>query len=247
MNRNVILVSMKNEGLALLAQELNRNYQIRTAYFEADLTNMSELEKLVKWINYNYSIDLLINNAGIGVTAAFEQCSTNYLNRIIQLNIASLSIITRELLPNLLNNSYRSYVLNVSSMAAFCPIGFKSVYPASKRFIYHFSSGLHHELKGTNVRVATVFPGPMRTNKEVCQRIKNQGFAGRLSIQNPNSVAESSLKKLFKGHSFILIGFLNKINYLIISLLPSWILASILTRAFKKELELNNKTHEFGI
>lgn len=85
------------------------------------------------------------------------------------------SLLTHQLLPNLQKSS-KAYVLNVSSLAAFSPIGYKTVYPASKAFIHSFSRGLYQELKDTNVFVSVVNPGPMKTNAEVSRRIEEQGF-----------------------------------------------------------------------
>ncbi|WP_449401654.1 SDR family NAD(P)-dependent oxidoreductase [Chryseobacterium wanjuense] len=61
-------------------------------------------------------------------------------------------------------------------MAAFSPIGFKTVYPASKTFIHSFSRGLNEELRDTNVFVSVVNPGAMKTNPDVVSRIEKQGF-----------------------------------------------------------------------
>ena len=81
---------------------------------------------------------MLINNAGIGGSKKFSDASGSYIEKIIQLNVLATSLLTHQLLPNLQKSS-KAYVLNVSSLAAFSPIGYKTVYPASKAFIHSFS------------------------------------------------------------------------------------------------------------
>ena len=139
--KHLLLVAKKNERLPQLCEYIQNSFNVQAHYFETDLTNFHSLEALTTWANNNYSIDVLINNVGMGGTVKFELVNPTYVNNIIQLNIRALSFITHQLLPNLIKTKHNAYILNVSSMAAFCPMGYKSVYPASKKFIQHFSQG----------------------------------------------------------------------------------------------------------
>ena len=136
--RNVILVSKKDEYLSELSEEITKQFGVRSEFYEVDLTDFNELNAFTTWVNAHFSIDLLINNAGTGGTVSFENCSSHYLNGLIQLNVRVIPLLTHKLLPNLKQNSRCSYILNVSSMAAFCPMAYKSIYPATKKFIQHF-------------------------------------------------------------------------------------------------------------
>jgi len=155
----------------------------------------------------------------------------SYLHIIIQVNIKAITILTHQLLPNLKKQS-QSYILNVSSIAAFSPVGYKTVYPASKAFIHSFSLGLSEELKNSNVSVSVINPGAMKTNPEITARIEKQGFLGRLTLLKPKKVAEYSIKKMFKGNTFILI---NPISWFISILLPNWIKVPMMTKIIKRE------------
>jgi len=119
-------------------------------------------------------------------------------------------------------------------MAAFSPIGFKTVYPASKAFIYSFSRGLNQELKDTNVFVSVVNPGAMKTNDEIRLRIKKQGFLGKLTLTDPAKVAKYCIRQLFKKESVIII---NPISWFILSILPVWIKLPLMTKAIKREID----------
>ncbi|WP_426278379.1 SDR family NAD(P)-dependent oxidoreductase [Chryseobacterium sp. S-02] len=229
---NVILVSLPNQYLKEVGQEISEKYNVKTHYYEVDLSISENVLKLTEWLNQSFNIHILINNAGLGGTRKFLDASTNYINTILQVNVMATSLITHQLLPNLLKQP-QSYILNVSSMAAFSPIGFKTVYPASKTFIHSFSRGLHEELKNTNVFVSVVNPGAMKTNPDVSKRIEKQGFLGKLTLLDPNRVAHYCIDQLFKKDSVIVV---NPISWLFMQILPIWIKLPLMTNAIKKEI-----------
>ena len=176
---------------------------------------------------------MLINNAGLGGSQKFTDASIQYINSIIQVNVLATSLLTHQLLPNLLKQP-QAYILNVSSMAAFSPIGYKTVYPASKTFIHSFSRGLSEELKNTGVVVSVVNPGAMATNDEVCKRIKKLGYIGRLTLLQPEKVAGRCIKQLFKKDRVIIV---NPWSWLIMALLPVWVKLPLLTYNIRKEIQ----------
>ncbi|WP_223609215.1 SDR family oxidoreductase [Chryseobacterium sp. OSA05B] len=232
-NINVVLVSLPGQHLKELAHRLEETYQIKAHYYEVDLSVNENVMKLTEWLNQSFEIHILINNAGLGGTKKFVEASPSYINTILQVNVAATSLITHQLLPNLLRQP-KAYILNVSSMAAFSPIGFKTVYPASKTFIHSFSRGLHEELKDTNVFVSVVNPGAMKTNIDVCKRIEKQGILGKLTLLDPNKVAAYCIRQLFKKDSVIMV---NPISWLVMKILPIWIKLPLMTSAIKKEIE----------
>ncbi|MFP3591057.1 SDR family NAD(P)-dependent oxidoreductase [Chryseobacterium sp. SIMBA_038] len=230
---NVILISLPNQNLEALSLEIAEIYDVKTQYYEVDLSINENIFKLTEWLNNSFNIHILINNAGLGGTRKFLDATPHYINTILQVNITATSLITHQLLPNLLSQP-KAYILNVSSMAAFSPIGFKTVYPASKTFIHSFSRGLHEELKDTNVFVSVVNPGAMKTNIDVCKRIEKQGFLGKLTLLDPNKVARYCIDRLFKRDSVIMV---NPISWLFMKVLPIWIKLPLMTNAIKKEIE----------
>jgi short-subunit dehydrogenase len=232
---DLILVALPNEQLEHVANQAE-NYGVSVYCYETDLTQKENILELAKWVNQNHSVNILINNAGCGGTERFSECDADYINRIIQLNVTATALLTHQLLPNLMKQE-QSYVLNVSSMASFSPIGYKTVYPASKRFVQHFTRGLFQELKNTNVFVSVVHPGPMKTNKDVTKRINEQGIFGKVGLLSPEKVAELSIRQLFKRDSLILLGLFNKINWLLMVIIPVWIRLPLLTKAVSRELK----------
>lgn len=231
---NLILISLANQNLRELSLQISETYDVNVHYYEIDLSIHENVLKLTDLLNATFDIHILINNAGLGGTGKFLDASSNYINNILQVNVMATSVITHQLLPNLLRQP-KAYILNVSSMAAFSPIGFKTVYPASKSFIHSFSIGLREELKDTNVSVSVVNPGAMKTNINVSKRIEKQGFLGRLTLLDPKKVANASIDKLFKKDSVILV---NPISWMIMNILPVWIKLPLITKAVKREMNL---------
>ncbi len=236
---NTILVALPDEGLNELTSKLRTDYQVESVYYETDLTKKENIIDLAKTINDNYKIYLLINNAGAGGSKKFIDADVEYINRIIQLNVMLTSVLTHQILPNLIKQE-RSYVLNVASMAAYSPMGYKTVYPASKTFVVNFTRGLQQELKDTNVFVSVVSPGPMNTKNDSSERLDQHGFIAKMALLTPKRVAEISIKQLFKRDVFIMLNKANRFNYILMKIIPTFLKLPLITRAMKKEVEIEN-------
>lgn len=231
--QNLILISLPNENNGKLAKELEEKYKIEAIQFEVDLTTKEDLNKVVDFVK-NYRINMLINNAGIGGAKRFEDVSLNYLNNIVLLNIISLVTLTHQLLP-VLKQQEDAYILNISSLAAFAPMPFKTVYPASKAFVYSFSRGLKSELEDSNVHVAVAHPGPMPTNENVAKRVKALTGIVKYSVLTPEETAEICLAKLLQKKTVIIPGKFNWFNSLLLRFVPIHLQLKILNGKLKPE------------
>jgi len=233
---NTILIDQPKRGLELLNQNIEDQYQVKSEYYETDLTNIDNIVEVTEDINNKYQVSILINNAGVGGTKRFEDADIDYLNTMIQLNVMSTTIMTRQLLDNLIKQE-KSYILNVSSLAAFSPMAYKTIYPASKAFIHSFTRGLNEELKNSNVFVSVVNPGPIKTNPEISARIDKQGFIGKIGMLSPDKVAEICIRQLFKRDSLIMLNLANGFKWLMMKILPICIRLPLLARGVKRELK----------
>lgn len=231
---NLLLISLPSQGLPAFCETLERQHGIKAYHYEIDLSAEGSVIDLGKWINSRFDVDTLINNVGIGGTMSFPEATAEYIQRIIQLNVMTPSLLTHQLLPNLMQRK-KAYILNVSSLAAFSPIGYKTVYPASKAFVRSFSRGLHEELKGTNVSVSVVYPGPMRTNTDSIQRMKRQGLIANMAALCPDKVARYCIRRLSRRDSVIMV---NRFSLLFLAIMPTWLKLPLITRRIKKELSI---------
>ncbi len=229
---NVVLVSLPGQNLSQLSDWISRKYKVESFYYETDFSVTEKIRSMATWLNENFNISILINNAGIGGTKSFDEAHIDYIDAIIQVNVKATVLLIHQLLPNL-RRQPKSYILNVSSIAAFSPVGYKTVYPASKAFIHSFSRGLYAELKNTNVFVSVINPGAMATNQEITSRIEKQGILGKLTLLNPDSVAHYSLDRLFRRDTVIMV---NPFTWLMSVLLPVWIKLPIMTKIVEREI-----------
>jgi len=232
---NLLLVALPESGLQELCHEIHLTYGRSAISYECDLANEYALEKMACWMNNNFSIDWLINNAGIGGTKRFEDASADYLDRIIHLNKRATTMITYLLLPEL-KRHHEALIINISSLAAFGPLPYKTVYPASKAFIYSFSRGLGRELRGTGVRVVVVTPGPFISNPDVASRIMKQGLLARLGVMSAREITIRSLTCAERGQKVIIPGLWNKVNWLLMRWVPEELRLSLMSGVVKKEL-----------
>jgi short-subunit dehydrogenase len=145
-----------------------------------------------------------------------------------------VSILTRLLIPELKQHD-KAYILNVASIAAMCPVPYKSVYPASKAFIYYFSRGLREELRHSSIRVSVITPGPIKTNSDAIRRIHKQGFLARLVLLPSERVARIAISSMLKERSVIIPGLFNKIYMLLVKMVPDSIVLPLMSMKLRKE------------
>lgn len=162
-----------------VCEEIKARYHTQSYAYMADLSRREEVLALAEKINREYPVSILVNNAGVGGTRAFADAPTDYIENIIDLNVRCTALLTHALLSNLMQQK-RSYVLNIGSMAAHNPTGYKTVYPASKSFVLSFSLGLREELKGTPVSVSVCRPARWPPMRRLPPVLRNRAYGAGL-------------------------------------------------------------------
>jgi NAD(P)-dependent dehydrogenase (short-subunit alcohol dehydrogenase family) len=104
------------------------------------------------------SIDVLVNNAGIGLFGAFEVTPMATVREVFETNTFGVMAMTQAVLPQL-RARRAGVVVNVTSSATLAPMPMVAVYTASKMAIEGFTASLAHELGAFNVRAKLVEPG----------------------------------------------------------------------------------------
>ena len=237
--RNLILVSLQNEGLLRLQKKLIFEYSVQVEIYETNLTIKENVIELTNWVNSNFKIDTLINNAGIGGSMSFFKASETYIENIIALNVNALVLLTKKLLKNL-NQNAQAHILNIASMASFSPMPFKTVYPASKAFVSSFSRGLNSELKNTNISISVAYPGGMATNPEVSKRINEHSKIIRNTTVSVEKVAQICIKLMIKRKTLIIPGFINKLSWFVFKICPERLLLKLFRNGVQKEINVKD-------
>ena len=238
--QNMILVSLPYEGLHLFGQALEKKHNVEVHCYETDLTQPQELLRFAQWVKQNFSLNILINNAGVGGTVPIDHATPACIENILQLNIRVLSMLTYHFVPELKKHR-QSHILNVGSISAFGPVPYKTVYPASKAFVNAFSYCLRAELMGSPVRVTVLNPGVMLTNSDVIARNSKQSWWGRQLNLSPEFVAKHAVDGMLRGKRAVLPGSLCKMSYWLMRLIPNVIQSFLLLRIFQKEVPAQYK------
>jgi len=220
---NLILVSLSGTGLPALSSFIERNFDVKVVYIEADLSYTTSCEMLKCEIERrNLRINILINNAGLGSTSMFEEQSAEFYDKQIRLNVISTTLLTRSLINNL-ERSAPSHILNVGSLASFFNLPAKQVYGGTKAFIYAFSKSLHKEFAKKGVRVSVLCPGGINTNLRVTLYNRSMPWFARLSVMNPEDVARIAVNGLLSGKKVIIPGSINNIFRMINRFVPEYL------------------------
>lgn len=234
---NLILVSLPDEGLSQVALDIKEKYNIKTVYFETDLSKLDSPREVFNWTQSNgLDVDILINDAGVAGASVFEKSDLKYIDDRLMVNIRALVLLTRLFLPVLKTHS-SSYILNVGSLAGFFPIPYKSLYSASKVFVLYFSKAMRCELKGTGVSVSVLCPNGVRTNSTTNTRINSHGKVGRFTEQNADLVARKGIDGMLNRKFLIIPGGINHLLLGLQKIIPSSIQQKILSREFMKEVK----------
>ncbi len=234
---NLVLVDLPDSGLESTIHYIEGNYPVEVQSFAIDLTSTNApLYIYNRCKELGITVNILINNAGMGHLGSF--CDYDYLfyQRILRLNIESVVLLTRLFLPDMRKLDH-AYILNLGSLASFYPIPFKIVYAGSKNFVYSFSRALKTELKYTPVKVSVLCPGPIMTNQEVLQRIRQGGIWAKMTTMRANKMAEIAISRLLKGKAVIIPGLVNQL----LSLIPTVIPGGMKQRFMFRKFNVKNK------
>lgn len=106
-------------------------------------------------------LDVVINNAGVGIAGAVEDTTTEEAQSLFDTNFFGMQRVCRVTLPTL--RERRGMLVNVGSIAGQIPIPYQAFYSASKAAVAAYTDALRMEVKPFGVRVALVEPGDFRT------------------------------------------------------------------------------------
>src|SRR2546428_242023 len=137
---DVVLVARSADKLKQLAAELGTAHGIRATVIAADLADPAAPEEIFRTLRAaDVELDVLVNNAGFGVTGPFLATDAAAELRMIQVNVTALTHLTKLFLPAMLGRG-AGRILNVASTAGFQPGPFMAVYYAAKAYRSSFSA-----------------------------------------------------------------------------------------------------------
>ncbi|WP_407427096.1 SDR family NAD(P)-dependent oxidoreductase [Treponema sp.] len=150
-------------------------------------------------ISGGFEINMLVNNAGFGTYGEFAETPLDKELSMIDLNCTALTGLCGAVIPFMKKGSV---IINVSSLAAFLPLGNFAVYAATKSYVLSFSVALAAELKNKGIKVCTLCPGSVST--DFANIASNGARKEVLNGKNPVAIVAHCLNKAKKGKRIIL-------------------------------------------
>ena len=178
----VIGTGRRADRLDALAEEIGRE-RLHTIAF--DIRDEAARVAAVSGLPDGFrDIDLLVNNAGLGLgTAPAQEAKSEDWTTMIDTNVVAFVAMTRLLLPGLI--ARKGAIINLSSVAATYPYAGGNVYGATKAFVRQFSLGLRSDLHGTGVRVTSIEPGMVETEFTTIRTGSSEASARFYAGSNP--------------------------------------------------------------
>ena len=209
---DLIVTARRLERLQQLADELGKAHGTVVRIIQMDMAQPYAGQALWKTISaLTPDIEVLVNNAGVGDSGDFAGEEPEVIERMIHLNISTLTSLTRHALPQMIARGH-GRILNVASLAGFQPGGpGMSVYYATKSYVLSFSRGIRRELRGSGISVTALCPGATRTEFEGTAKAQNTLLFRWTKPMEASVVARAGYRGMQRGCSVVVPGLLNKL------------------------------------
>lgn len=201
---DLVIIARRKDKLNELKQELERKHNVKIKVIAKDLTlPHAPIEIYNEVKEAGIKVDYLVNNAGFGGRGYFHERPLELDLQMIQINIVTLTTLTRLFLPDfVMKNSGK--ILNVSSTAALVAGPLQAVYYASKAYVLSFSNAIAQELHDTNITVTTLLPGATETEFAKTADMSNTAVFAK--TVDPQDVAKAGYNAMLEGKLDIMAG-----------------------------------------
>ena len=204
---NLILVARRKENLEIIKKDIESKHKVSVTIISMDLSKSESAENLYKEVsNKNLQVDVLINNAGFGISGDFKNTDMAWEESMLNLNIITLTKLTKLFVKDMIQNGGGN-IINIASTAAFQGVPGFSTYAASKAYVLHFSEAIANELKKDKIQVTAICPGATKsefadTAKAANKKVFNKAPSSR-------DLGEFIFKSMKKNKTTAIHGFKN--------------------------------------
>ncbi|MEJ2719127.1 MAG: SDR family oxidoreductase [Deltaproteobacteria bacterium] len=216
---NLVLVARRVERLNTLAAEISSKHGVRVNVLAKDLSLPTSADEIHAELGRQaIEVDILVNNAGAQVYGPFHEVDADRLLQLIQLNLVSLTRLTRLFLHGMIERGH-GHILNLGSTGSFAPGPLNAVYCASKAYVLSFTEAIAEELAGTGITVTALCPGATVTEFAKRAGIEDVRLF-RMSGMDAVKVARAGHQALLRGRRVVVPGLANKLTVLSAAFLP---------------------------
>jgi len=212
---NLILTARRKERLEVIKNDINEHYTVSVTIIESDLSETDNAENLYKKTAGN-QVNVLINNAGVGVYGVFEDVDIEKEEKMLILNIITLTKLTRLFAKDMIKFGDGN-IVNVASTAAFQAVPSMASYAASKAYVLSFSEAIANELNKFNIKVTAICPGATQSEFADNAKMNKKIFKGAPTAKE---LAEFTYQAMKKGKVTAIHGIKNNIMTFALRLSP---------------------------
>ena len=196
-----VLITGRSESRLKQAQKYSGAKIIK--FDIADMDNIAENAK--KCIDIlDGRIDVLVNNAGIGVSKSLDKLNIEDFLRVFNVNVFGLALFTKEIIPLMIKESYGT-IVNIGSTASLKGYKNGSIYSSSKFAVRCLTQCWQAELRQYNIRVCQVNPSEVTTAFGSSDRIERENVKNKLT---PEEISHSIISSIEMDDR----GFINELN-----------------------------------
>jgi short-subunit dehydrogenase len=228
----VTLVARREERLRALADELSGS--VRVEVIACDVADSAARARLFDEIAARgLTVDVLVNNAGIGTMGAVVNSSPEAEIAQVRVNVEAVIDLTTRAAQQMAARGLGA-ILNVGSTAGFHPFPGQAGYAATKAFVRSYTEALRAELAGSGVTVTTLHPGPVRTEFLAVAGMDERTFADafpKFLWMRSRDVARVGVDALDGDRGSVIAGLPTRINTALFLLMPKRLLLPLLRRA----------------
>ena len=207
-NHPLVLVGRNQARLAEVADAIRADHGVAVWTLAVDLGRPDAAREVFELTTAKgIEIELLINNAGVGLYGDHADLPRERVDQMLQLNIGALCDLCL-LYAAEMRQRRSGRILNVASTAAYQPTPFFAAYGASKAFVLNFSEALAMELAEHGVTVSCLSPGPTDTGffGEIDAQGVHNGHFAKAGRHDARAVAEIGLATMMAGDLSKIVG-----------------------------------------
>jgi len=225
----LVLVARRLERLQAMAESLRQKHGIQVLVEQTDLSDLAAIGQLhARLRDKGIAIDILINNAGHGLQGPFLDAPLDKALAMVQLDIASLTAMTRHFGEDMRQRG-RGKILLVASLLSYYGVINMAVYGAAKAYVLRLGDALHREMKKDGVTVTSLCPGMSDTGFAQAAQQKLT-FALKALMMKPEPVVRAGIRALHAGRISVVPGFSNKWAVAMIWATPRWLHQAVFAR-----------------
>ncbi len=228
----LILVARRNDRLREIQVEVTSTDTIPIEIISADLNEPQVPAQLYERLQAsNRQVDVLINNAGVGLYGNFADVPWERTEEMLRLDVMVTTEMMRLFMADMVKRHY-GYILNVASIGAFQPSPTYAAYSAAKSYVFSLTEAVHYELRRTGVKCTVINPGVTRT-EFLSVAGQTPTLYQRMLMMDSAAVARIGIQAMLRGRASVTPGVPNSIFAFMMRFLPYQLAARLADLAMR--------------